>query len=398
MLTVKQATAVVLENALPLPDETVPLHLAVGRTLREPLTADRDFPPFDRVSMDGIAICFANFEQGQRRFFIENTQAAGAPQLVLAQTGNCIEVMTGAMLPQGTDTVIRYEDLSIDAGFATINLDKIQFRQNIHEQGVDRKNGETIVAEGSLLSPAELGVAATIGKSQLRVAALPRACVLSSGDELVEVDEVPLPHQIRKSNVHVMAAVLGTWGLSADLLHLPDDPAAIEATLSDCLEKYDVLLMSGGVSMGKFDHLPEVLEKLGVRKLFHKVSQRPGKPFWFGRSEGTVVFAFPGNPVSSFMCLHRYFRPWLRASQGLQPIENQYAVLAVDYIFKPELTYFLQVKLAAGQDGRLLATPVTGQGSGDLANLVDSDAFLELPLEGQAFRAGEVFPIWRFRN
>ncbi len=397
MITVESATAIVLANALPLPDELVPMHLATGRVLREPLLADRDFPPFDRVSMDGIAISFANFEAGQRRFFIEKIQAAGAPQLALAQTENCIEVMTGAMLPQGTDAVIRYEDLSIDAGFTTIHLEKVQRRQNIHEQGVDRKKGETIVVEGKLISPTELGVAATIGKSQLRVAAPPRVCVLSSGDELVEVDETPLPHQIRKSNVHVMAAVLGTWGLASDLLHLPDDPAAIETTLGDCLKKYDVLLMSGGVSMGKFDHIPAALERLGVRKLFHKISQRPGKPFWFGRSEGTVVFAFPGNPVSSFMCLHRYFRPWLRASQGLQAIENQYAVLAENYIFKPDLTYFLQVKLAAGQYGRTLATPVTGQGSGDLANLVDSDAFIELPLERQEFKQGEAFPIWRFR-
>ena len=397
MISVKQATEIVLANTLSLPDESIPLHRSIGRTLREPLAADRDFPPFDRVSMDGIAICFANFKAGQRRFFIENIQAAGAPQLALAQQENCLEVMTGAMLPQGTDAVVRYEDLSIDGVFATINFEKVQQRQNIHEQGIDRKNGEIIIPTGKTISPAELGVAATIGKTQLRVAAQPKVCILSSGDELVEVHETPLPHQIRKSNVHVMAAVLGTWGLPTDLLHLPDDPATIENTLADCLKKYDVLLMSGGVSMGKLDHLPAVLDKIGVRKLFHKVSQRPGKPFWFGCSDSTVVFAFPGNPVSSFMCLHRYFRPWLRASQGLQAIENQFAVLAEDYIFKPELTYFLQVKLAANQDGRLLATPVTGQGSGDLANLVDSDAFLELPLEQQDFKAGEVFPVWRFR-
>lgn len=402
MITVQTATDIVLENALPLPDEAVPMHRSVGRVLREPLLADRDFPPFDRVSMDGIAICFANFEAGQRRFFIENIQAAGAPQLALGNKNNCLEVMTGAMLPQGTDAVIRYEDLSIDAGFATVSIENVQARQNIHRQGVDRKESETIVAAGSLISPAELGVAATIGKSELKVAALPRVCILSSGDELVEVHETPLPHQIRKSNVHVMAAVLVTWGLPSDLLHLPDDPAAIESTLGDCLTKYDVLLMSGGVSMGKFDHIPSALDKLGVRQLFHKVSQRPGKPFWFGRSASTVVFAFPGNPVSSFMCLHRYFRPWLRASLGLQPIETQYAALAEGYVFKPELTYFLQVKLAAGQDGlphrgELLATPVTGQGSGDLANLVDTDAFIELPLERQVFQAGEVFPIWRYR-
>ncbi len=397
MISVKEATQIVLENALSLPDETVPLHQAVGRVLRETLEADRDFPPFDRVSMDGIAIHFEAFANGQRRFFIEKTQAAGAPQLALARTENCIEVMTGAMLPQGTDTVIRYEDLSIDEGFATIFIEKIEAGQNIHRQGIDRPQSDVIVAVCRKISPAELGVAATVGKSEVRVAGLPKACILSSGDELVEVHETPLAHQIRKSNVHVMAAVLGTWGLAADMLHLPDDPGAIEATLSDCLKKYDVLLMSGGVSMGKFDHLPEVLEKIGVRKLFHKVSQRPGKPFWFGTSSNTTVFAFPGNPVSSFMCLHRYFRPWLRISQGLEAIENKYAVLAEDYFFKPNLTYFLQVKLTSGKDGRLLATPVTGQGSGDLANLVDTDAFLELPLERQDFKAGEVFPVWQYR-
>ncbi len=397
MISVAEAIQIVIEAALPLPDEAVPLHLAAGRVLRENLTADRDFPPFDRVSMDGIAINFEAFERGNRSFFIENTQAAGAPQLALAQIENCLEVMTGAMLPQGTDTVIRYEDLNIEKGFATISIEKVQAGQNIHRQGVDRKQGGVIVPIGSLISPAEVGVAATVGKTKLRVAVQPKVCVLSSGDELVEVDEVPLPHQIRKSNVHVMAAVLGQWGLASDLLHLPDDPVTIENTLGECLKNYDVLMMSGGVSMGKFDHIPAALERLGVRQLFHKVSQRPGKPFWFGRSERVVVFAFPGNPVSSFMCLHRYFRPWLRVSQGLEPIEYQYAVLAEDYFFKPELTYFLQVKLAAGQDGRQLATPVTGQGSGDLANLVDADAFLELPLERQEFRAGEAFPIWKFR-
>ncbi|MBI5914234.1 MAG: molybdopterin molybdotransferase MoeA, partial [Bacteroidetes bacterium] len=227
--------------------------------------------------------------------------------------------------------------------------------------------------------------------------ALPRVAILSTGDELVEVGEVPLPHQIRKSNVHTLAALLGQWGLAADLLHLPDDLAAIETALADCLENSDVLLLSGGVSMGKFDHLPAALKNLCVRQLFHKVSQRPGKPFWFGRSERTMVFAFPGNPVSSFMCVHRYFQPWLRASQGLQPFDYQYAALAGDYFFKPDLTYFLQVKLTCEADGRLLATPITGQGSGDLANLTDTDAFLELPLERQDFKKGESFPVWIYR-
>ena len=398
MITVQEATRIVLQHILNFEEETVPLYQSNGRILRENLVADRDFPPFDRVSMDGIAICFEAFAAGQRAFPIEGMQAAGAPQQVLTQKNNCLEVMTGAILPQGADTVIRYEDIEIRDGQAVVFIEEISHRQNIHGRGTDRLRGDLIVPAGRRISPAETGVAATVGKDELKAVRLPRVAVISTGDELVEVHETPLPHQIRKSNVHTMAAVLANWGIEAQLMHLQDDREEIESTLAGCLKTYDALLLSGGVSMGKFDYVPEALERLGVRQLFHKVSQRPGKPFWFGKGERTVVFAFPGNPVSSFMCLHRYFQPWLRAGWGLAPFETKYAVLAEDYFFKPDLTYFLQVKLNYREDGMLTARPVTGQGSGDLANLTDTDAFMELPKERQHFKKGEVFPVCTFRQ
>lgn len=398
MVTVQEATKIVLENSLALPDTQVPLHQATGRVLREDLVADRDFPPFDRVSMDGIAICFDAFSTGsQHRFQVAGIQAAGKPQLSLSGPSYCLEVMTGAMLPAGTDCVVRYEDLILANGIAEVAIGQVQLGQNIHRQGSDRKAGDTIVKAGQLISPAEVGVAATVGKATLRVAALPQVAVISTGDELVEVSETPLPHQIRRSNAHTLAATLSGWGIAADLLHLPDDPAAISRLLAECLEKYDALLLSGGVSMGKFDYLPTVMGSLGVQKLFHQVSQRPGKPFWFGRSVRTVVFAFPGNPVSTFMGAYRYFHPWLRASLGLQPFDYQYAALSEDFFFKPNLTYFLQVKLQKTQAGQVEAAPLAGQGSGDLANLADTDAFLELPIEQQFFAKGESFPFWQFR-
>ena len=398
MITVQEATRIVLQHILNFEEETVPLYQSNGRILRENLVADRDFPPFDRVSMDGIAICFEAFAAGQRAFPIEGMQAAGAPQQVLTQKNNCLEVMTGAILPQGADTVIRYEDIEIRDGQAVVFIEEISHRQNIHGRGTDRLRGDLIVPAGRRISPAETGVAATVGKDELKAVRLPRVAVISTGDELVEVHETPLPHQIRKSNVHTMAAVLANWGIEAQLMHLQDDREEIESTLAGCLKTYDALLLSGGVSMGKFDYVPEALERLGVRQLFHKVSQRPGKPFWFGKGERTVVFAFPGNPVSSFMCLHRYFQPWLRAGWGLAPFETKYAVLAEDYFFKPDLTYFLQVKLNYREEGMLTARPVTGQGSGDLANLTDTDAFMELPKERQHFKKGEVFPVCTFRQ
>lgn len=162
---------------------------------------------------------------------------------------------------------------------------------------------------------------------------------------------------------------------------------------------YDLIILSGGVSKGKFDFLPKALAELEVEKLFHRVAQRPGKPFWFGhqKEEGTVVFALPGNPVSSFVGTHRYILPWLEACIQQQGRAPEYAKLTADFYFKPALTYFLQVRLSMNQAAEILATPVTGNGSGDLANLADADALLELPADRTDFRTGEVFPLIRFR-
>ena len=181
------------------------------------------------------------------------------------------------------------------------------------------------------------------------------------------------------------------------MIHIPDDPEITRQKISECLQNYDVIILSGGISMGKFDYIPKALEELSVKKLFHKVQQRPGKPFWFGTNDnGVVVFALPGNPVSTFMCLYRYMMPWLKASMGLPFSENKHAILNTDFSFAPALQYFLQVKLNLDSEGHLLAEPVEGNGSGDFANLLDTDAFMELPLERNNFAKGEVHRIWPF--
>lgn len=397
MTTVEQATTIVLANKRAFGDETIPLSSSVGRILQEDLLADRDFPPFNRVSMDGIAFQYSCFNDGSRSFKVEGLQAAGAPQMTLQESCHCLEVMTGAMLPLGVDTVVRYEDVKMTNGVAIIQVDKVKPGQNIHRKGTDRTKGALIIPAGQQISPAEIGVAATIGKAVLAVKQLPKVAIISTGDELVEVTEHPLPHQIRKSNVHKLAASVLEKGIRADLFHLPDEKAAIRKVLSSLLDSHDALILSGGVSAGKLDFIPDILEELKVEKLFHKVAERPGKPFWFGCSAEAVVFALPGNPVSSFMCLNRYFFPWLNASLGLPALSEKYAALGTDFHFKPDLTYFLQVKIRYGKDGKMTGFPVEGKGSGDLANLVDADAFMELPRGRNDFSAGEVFPIYFYR-
>ena len=221
--------------------------------------------------------------------------------------------------------------------------------------------------------------------------------IISSGDELVDVDDTPSDYQIRRSNNYTVKAVLKQHGIHAEMLHIPDDRAITKQQIQYCLESCDVLLLSGGISMGKFDYIPQALEDVEVEKLFHKVQQRPGKPFWFGRhANGALVFAFPGNPVATFMCLHRYYLQWLNATLGLPAQAPVYAILARDFTFTPQLQYYLQIKLRSNQQGQLVATPIEGNGSGDFANLADTEAFLELPLERSEFKQGEVFKILKF--
>jgi molybdopterin molybdotransferase len=297
--------------------------------------------------------------------------------------------------------VIPYEEVQIDPdkGEAQVLIEKTTKGKNIHKKGVDKKAGDLLVAKGTLLGTPEIAIAASVGQSELLVTKQPTVAIVSTGNELVGVDEVPLPHQVRKSNVYAMAAELIKLGIQSDLYHLPDDKETMTQKLRDIISDHQIILMSGGVSKGKFDYVPEVLENLGVEKRFHRIKQKPGKPLMFGvREERNVVFAFPGNPVSTFMCFHKYFVPWLRKVLGNGEITEHHAILADDFSIKTGLTYFLQVDARIDEAGKLIANPVVGKGSGDHANLLSSNAFMELPEETYHFKKGGVYPLIPFRD
>jgi len=399
MVTVEQAGKLILAETKDFGTEIIPFEVALGRTLAEDIKADRDLPPFNRVTMDGIAVNYLAIEQGLQSFKIKATQAAGDNPIDIDHTDECIEIMTGASLPALVDTVIPYEHIDIKDGIATVITAGTKKGQNLHLKGADKKQGDIVASKDQLITPALISVAASVGKIKLIVKKLPRVVVISSGDELVNVDEQPSPIQIRKSNSYTIKAVLRQYNLNADMLHIPDDPEITKEKLTYCIANYDVILMTGGISMGKFDYIPRALDEIGVKTIFHKVSQRPGKPFWFGKhANGVLVFAFPGNPVATFMCLHRYFLPWLNASQGLHEKPAVYAILGRDFTFKPDLQYFLQVELRFSDKGQIIADAVEGNGSGDFANLADTDAFIELPKGRNEFKQGEVFRIWPFKQ
>ena len=405
MLSVDEAYHQVLATARPLPAETVPLLAATGRVLRQAVVADRDFPPYDRVTMDGIALRYAALAAGQTEFALERTQLAGAPPTPLASPQAAIEIMTGAALPPGTDTVVRYEDLTLGGDEATgrqatVRVPPPRQGHNVHTRATDQAAGAALLAPGRRLAAADIAVAATVGAATLAVARRPRLAVVSTGDEIVPVEQTPLPHQIRRSNAYMLQAALASDGAESEAFHFNDDLASLAAGLPPLLAQFDAVLVSGGVSKGKADFLPQALREAGVEQLFHGVAQRPGQPFWFGqRPGGAAVFALPGNPVATFVAYYRYVRGWLHQCQGAVPASPSPAVaeLAEPIEFKPTLTYFIPVRLTPTATGGWLAYPVLTSGSGDLAALLRADGLLELTPERTQFAAGSVWPLWRYR-
>lgn len=395
MITSNEALSIILRQRFPIATMEIAIEEALHYFLKEDIRADRDFPPFDRVSMDGIALDIARFEQGQRSFTIENVQAAGSPQLSLQQAEHCIEVMTGAVLPKNTNVVIPYEQVKIEGKTATILKDELTYFKNIHKKGLDRAKDSVLIPKNRKISAAEIGIMATVGKTTVQVIKPPKVLIVSTGNELVDIPENPLPHQIRRSNVYMLKGLLQQLQIRPEIAHLPDTKEEIVVRIAGYIQQYNVLIFSGSVSKGKYDFLPDVLRDLGVKKLFHKVAIRPGKPFWFGVKNCLPVFAFPGNPVSTFIGCIKYFFPWYYKICEIAPAKEK-AVLTEDFEFKRPLTYFLQVTLQH-INGELFATPKKGKGSGDLANLVDADAFLELPGERTNFKKGDSYPLLRYR-
>ncbi|MEM9076324.1 MAG: molybdopterin molybdotransferase MoeA [Bacteroidota bacterium] len=391
MISFQKAFQSIQEHTQDYGSEIVEFSHAENRILAESIYADRDFPPFDRSTRDGIAINSNALKAGKKVFKIAGISAAGSPQLELNNENECLEIMTGAILPVNADTVIMYEHLRKEKDSFVLEKEAVS-GQNIHYQASDIELGGKVMGSGIRITAAEIGVIASVGKVKLQVRKNPTIAVISTGDELVDVTETPLPYQIRKSNSHSLKSLLKKEGIEADLFHLMDNPSVLEKKIKQLIQEYDVLLLSGGVSKGKYDFLPEIFDKLGVEKVFHRVLQRPGKPFWFGKhkEEKTLLFAFPGNPVSTFVNYHVHFKPWLNKTLGLDavgisvflkhPLEN-----------KTDLTFFKGVRVVF-ENGTLWAEEVQTTGSGDVAGLTKINGFVRLKPESKVTE-GELLPF-----
>jgi molybdopterin molybdotransferase len=383
MLTPAEAEKLILENIAPFHREDCPIVAAHRRVLRIDLRADRDLPPFDRVTLDGFALRAEALAAGQRTFRVEGVQAAGMRAFKLgAGRDACVEIMTGAVLPEGADCVVPYEETTRDGVTVTVRAAAaLAAGHAVHRRGSDHRSGDTLLRAGTRLGGREIAVAAACGHAVLTVSQLPKIAVVSTGDELVEVDAAVAPHQIRRSNdLALRAALQGAGYPNVSRFHLRDIRHEIEHLLWHIIAEFDVVVLTGGVSKGKFDYLPGELDRQGVKKIFHGVAQRPGKPFWFGIStRQTPVFALPGNPVSCFTCLHRFVLPALAQASGLPPLAPRTVALAAALAANPRLTQLVPVKLSSGPAAELLAIPDPSNTSGDFAGLLGTDGFVEVP-------------------
>ena len=399
MITTSEATQAIAAAMPEFAIETVPLAKAHGRVLREAVAAERDQPPFDRVTMDGIAVQFDFLAGGEHRFTIQGTQHAGDPRQSLNAAEHAIEIMTGAVLPANSDCVIPVERIDVQDGIATVEDDyEAERLQFVHRQGSDFSAGHEVLSAGRTITPMDIAIIASCGMENVQVSSEPVVRVISTGNELVPPGKPVKTHQVRLSNGPALVAMLKQQGFSqtADE-HLLDEPALLRKRLAEILDESSVLILSGGVSMGQADHVPQVLDELDVKVIFHKISQRPGKPMWFGIGPGKqAVFALPGNPVSSLVCCRQYALPALLQASGRETPPADNAILAEDVTFNPQLTCFLPVRLESRDDGRVLATPVPTNTSGDFASLSGTDGYIELELERNEFPAGSPVPLHRW--
>ena len=395
-LGVAEASALILADARPLDAEPVLLESAPGRVLAEDVSSSVSLPPWDNASMDGYAVRAADIrgtsEATPVRLRVIGTVAAGQRATQTVGAGEAMRIMTGAPVPRGTDSVVRVEDT--DAGLPEVLVrDDRDATRNIRRRGEDVQTGATVLHAGTVLGAAQLGALASVGCVAPRVHRRPRVAILATGDELVPVeqfDEVQRGERIVSSNSYALvAAVRAAGGEPVSLGIAPDDPSAIAARLEsarDC----DVIITSGGVSVGEFDFTRDVVERLGGTLALWRVRMRPGAPLGFGTLFGVPWLGLPGNPVSALVTFELFARPLIRALGGhRRPHRRAIDVVTAERIeLKAPLTHLLRVTLER-RAGAVPGARLTGsQSSGILTSMARADALLIVPPEPSALPAG----------
>ena len=392
MLTYEQARRTVIEQVSkrkgPRATATLPIWEALGFALADKTKSDRDYPPFDRSTRDGFAVRASEATGGAALRLAGEIKAGDAVRQPLSP-GSCVQIMTGAAVPAGADAVVMLEHTQSEG--EVIRFDRAAQRgQNIVPRGSELRAGEVILTPGTRLGYAELALAAQVGAAELRCAAKPRVAILSTGDEVVPLDKSPGPFQIRNSNgVSLAAQVRLACGEPVLVGNAADREDDLRAKIGRGL-KEDVLVLSGGVSMGKYDLVEKVLLEMGAEFYLDAVAIRPGKPAVFGRCGETFVFGLPGNPVSTMVTFELFVTPALDLLSGAdaRPLPFVEARLAQDLHEKPGLAHFLPARVE-WRGTTPDVKPLPWQGSGDIAAVARANCFLVVEADRDHIPAGE---------
>ena len=387
MITFETALEKILHNTLPLGAETIRIERAVGRVLREDVHSVIDMPPFDKSAVDGYAVKSADLRKAPQTLRCIGRVQAGDVFKGKAGLGQCVKIMTGAPLPAGTDSVVMVEDTAEAVGL--VKFSKAAGKSdNICLRGEDIKKGCKILARGTVISVSHIAVLAAVGRSLVKTGAMPKVALINTGGEIVPPGAKLGKNRIYNSNGPMLCAMLKSDSISAAPVIVKDDAKKLKAAFAKAL-KSDMVLISGGVSMGDYDLVPAVLKSLGVREIFHKVRVKPGKPLFFGRKGETVVFGIPGNPVSNFLTYLAFIRPAILKMSGRRVYSPEFKMGVSAGRFDPNTPRkaFVLSKVKAICTQYALAE-VSNNGSADILALSRADGFTVVD-EGKALKKNE---------
>jgi len=384
MIEYEEALKQILKNSSPLPPEKISIEDSIGRILKEDVYSTIEMPPFDKAAMDGYAIRARDVENAPTNLRCIGLIQAGDIFKNKLNRAECVKIMTGAPLPQGAQSVVMVED-TLQSGDSVLIKKTVKKGENVCFRGEDLKRRQRVLEQGVKISPAHVAVLATVGRRFVRVAAKPQVAILNTGGEIVPAGSKLGKNKIYNSNGPMLEALLKSDNIEPSFLGIAkDDPGELRSAIKQGLKK-NVLLVSGGVSMGDYDLVPEVLASLGVRKIFHKVNIKPGKPLFFGVKNKTLVFGIPGNPVSNFLSYLVFVRPALCNLMGYQYCEPEFreGLAAKKIITKTGRRHFVPVKIIKNKNQYHL-TPVNSHGSADIMALSEADGFMVVDKERTA--------------
>ncbi len=399
MIPISEAISIVLEHSPRLKVESVVLSDALGRVLAEDIIADTDLPPFDRAQMDGYAVRAADVSQTPARLRIVGESAAGAGWHHEMKAGEAVRIMTGAPVPLGADAVQQVElTREVDGNAIVEILTPVEVGRSIVNRAAEIKAGETVLRAGEDINAAMIATLASFGYSEVKVGRRPRVAVMATGSELVNVDEKPGADQIRDSNNYTIAAYATLAGATVERLPLAgDDTEELKRQIRAAADQSDVLITSGGVSMGVYDFTKAALKELGAEIFFERVALRPGKPTVFARLGNTLVFGLPGNPVSVAVTFNLFARTALRVMQGAQQpqLAEETAVLARDLKGSMDRESYLPAILRTDGKGTLLAEPLKWGGSSDFVAFARATALINVPAGMKTVEKGQHVKVTR---